>query len=140
MLCQVGAVISAREASERVGSSGSGRRKEQQDSSERGPAHFSVSLFSFANRRPDDRQSLWASAFEIYDISNNNITNPAFLGTVGLNWQVMGFGNFSSRGETDMILRGSARTNPRAGFASGKVPELLCEAALKKLHEHLYSD
>jgi hypothetical protein len=37
---------------------------------------------------------------------------------------------------------GSARTTcrPRAGSASGKVPELLCEAALKKLHEHLYSD
>src|SRR5262249_58780462 len=36
----------------------------------------------------------------------------------------------------------SARTTcrPRAGSASGKVPELLCEAALKKLHEHLYSD
>src|SRR5262245_6104018 len=42
---------------------------------------------------------------EVYDISNNLITNAAFLGTVGLDWQVMGFGNFSSRGETDMILR-----------------------------------
>ena len=37
---------------------------------------------------------------------------------------------------------GSARTTcrPRAGSASRKVPELLREAALKKLHEHLYSD
>jgi hypothetical protein len=43
--------------------------------------------------------------FEVYDISNNNITNAAFLGTVGLNWQVAGFGNFSSLGETDMMLR-----------------------------------
>src|SRR5262245_49772731 len=43
--------------------------------------------------------------FEVYDISNNLITNAAFLGTVGIDWQVMGFGNFSSRGETDMILR-----------------------------------
>ena len=45
--------------------------------------------------------------FRVYDISNsnNNITNTAFLGSVGLDWQVMGFGNFSSRGETDMILR-----------------------------------
>jgi hypothetical protein len=43
--------------------------------------------------------------FEVYDISNNLITNAAFLGTVGLDWKVMGFGNFSSRGETDMILR-----------------------------------
>jgi hypothetical protein len=25
-----------------------------------------------------------------------------------MDWQVMGFGNFSSRGETDMILRNSA--------------------------------
>jgi hypothetical protein len=29
----------------------------------------------------------------------------AFLGNVGLEWQVMGFGNFSSLGETDMVLR-----------------------------------
>src|SRR5262245_10092836 len=43
--------------------------------------------------------------FEVYDISNNNITNAGLLGNVGLDWQVMGFGNFSSRGETDMILR-----------------------------------
>src|SRR5207302_7676910 len=43
--------------------------------------------------------------FQVYDISNNNITNSAFLGTVGLDWQVMGFGNFSSLGETDMLLR-----------------------------------
>jgi hypothetical protein len=46
----------------------------------------------------------WAG-FEVYDISNNNITNAGFLGNVGLDWQVMGFGNFGSRGETDMILR-----------------------------------
>jgi hypothetical protein len=43
--------------------------------------------------------------FEVYDISNNNITNAAFLGAIGLEWQVMGFGNFSSLGETDMMLR-----------------------------------
>ena len=44
--------------------------------------------------------------FEVYDISNNNITNAAFLGGVGLEWQVSGFGNFSSNpGETDMMLR-----------------------------------
>jgi hypothetical protein len=34
--------------------------------------------------------------FEVYDISNNLITNAAFLGSVGTNWQVMGFGDFSS--------------------------------------------
>src|SRR5262249_29097235 len=46
--------------------------------------------------------------FEVYDISNNLITNAAFLGAVGLDWQVMGFGNFSSAGENDMILRNSS--------------------------------
>jgi hypothetical protein len=30
--------------------------------------------------------------FEVYDIANNNITGAAFLGTVGLNWQLAGFG------------------------------------------------
>jgi hypothetical protein len=39
---------------------------------------------------------------EVYDINNNQITNAAFMGTVGLNWQVGGFGNFSSRGESDI--------------------------------------
>jgi hypothetical protein len=44
-------------------------------------------------------------AFEVYDISNNQITNAVSMGAVGLNWQVGGFGNFSSLGESDMILR-----------------------------------
>ena len=55
-------------------------------------------------------RSASTGGFEVYDISNNKITNAdaAFLGNVGLNWQVMGFGNFSSiPGETDMILRNS---------------------------------
>jgi hypothetical protein len=37
--------------------------------------------------------------------SNNQITNTAFLSTVGLNWQVSGIGNFSGLGESDMLLR-----------------------------------
>jgi hypothetical protein len=47
-----------------------------------------------------------SGAFEVYNISDNNIINAASLGAVGLNWQFGGFGDFSSRpGETDMILR-----------------------------------
>jgi hypothetical protein len=42
---------------------------------------------------------------EVYDISNNQITNAAFMGTVGLNWQFSGIGNFSGLGESDMLLR-----------------------------------
>jgi hypothetical protein len=50
-----------------------------------------------------------SGAFEVYNISANNIINAASLGAVGLNWQFGGFGDFSSRaGETDMILRNSA--------------------------------
>jgi len=44
-------------------------------------------------------------AFQVYNISNNSIINSVALGTVGLDWQVGGFGNFSSLGESDMILR-----------------------------------
>jgi hypothetical protein len=45
---------------------------------------------------------------EVYDIANNQITNAAFMGTVGLDWKTSGFGNFSSNpGETDMLLRNS---------------------------------
>ena len=36
-------------------------------------------------------------ALQVYDIANGQITNSAALGTVGLDWQVGGFGNFSSR-------------------------------------------
>jgi hypothetical protein len=43
---------------------------------------------------------------EVYGIGNNQITGAAFMGTVGLDWQILGVGNFSSiPGETDMIMR-----------------------------------
>jgi hypothetical protein len=50
-----------------------------------------------------------SGAFQVYNVApnNNNITGSASLGTVGLEWEVGGFGNFSSLGETDMILRDS---------------------------------
>jgi hypothetical protein len=50
-----------------------------------------------------------SGAFQVYNIApnNNNITGSARLGTVGLEWQIAGFGNFSSLGESDMILRDS---------------------------------
>jgi hypothetical protein len=51
-------------------------------------------------------------AFEVYDISGNKITFAAPMGTVGLDWQPVSdafgnssVGNFSSLGESDMILR-----------------------------------
>src|SRR2546428_14120352 len=47
-----------------------------------------------------------SGALEVYNINNNRFTATANLGTVGLNWQVAGFGHFSSNpGETDMLLR-----------------------------------
>ena len=51
-----------------------------------------------------------AGAFEVYNIINNNITSGALAGTVSLDWWTLGFGNFSSRGETDMLMRNS-KTN-----------------------------
>jgi len=48
-----------------------------------------------------------SGAFQVYNVApnNNNIAGSASLGTVGLNWQFSGIGNFSSLGETDMMLR-----------------------------------
>jgi len=43
--------------------------------------------------------------FEVYDIANNQITGATFLGTVGLDWQVAGFGPVSGPGASDMVLR-----------------------------------
>jgi hypothetical protein len=50
-----------------------------------------------------------SGAFRVYNVSPNddNITGSVLLGTVGLEWEVGGFGNFSSLGQTDMILRDS---------------------------------
>jgi len=49
-------------------------------------------------------------AFEVYDISNNTTTSAASLGAVGLEWQVSGFGDLSSRaGETDMLMSATSR-------------------------------
>jgi Subtilase family len=48
-----------------------------------------------------------SGAFQVYNIAPNsiNLTGSASLGAVGLNWQFSGTGNFSSLGETDMLLR-----------------------------------
>jgi hypothetical protein len=39
---------------------------------------------------------------EVYDIANNQITNAAFIGTVGRDWVFSGLGNFSG---VDLLLR-----------------------------------
>src|SRR5262249_60489409 len=44
-------------------------------------------------------------AFMIYDISNDQITSSSLLGTVGLEWQVAGFGPMNGAGTSDMALR-----------------------------------
>jgi hypothetical protein len=43
-------------------------------------------------------------AFQLYDISNNQITSAFSLGAVGLNWQVAGFGPLNGAGTSDMVL------------------------------------
>src|SRR5204863_976790 len=43
--------------------------------------------------------------FEVYDVANNQITSAFSLGTVGLDWQVAGFGPISGAGASDMVLR-----------------------------------
>jgi hypothetical protein len=51
--------------------------------------------------------SIRGGGFEVYDIANNNITNAAFLGAVGLNWELAAFGDFNQDSMTDMMLRNS---------------------------------
>ena len=44
--------------------------------------------------------------FEAYTVSENTITDPTTMGAAGLDWQVAGFGDFSSTpGEIDMVTR-----------------------------------
>ena len=42
---------------------------------------------------------------EVYDIANNQITGAAFMGTVGLDWQVAGVAPVHGPGTTDLVLR-----------------------------------
>jgi V8-like Glu-specific endopeptidase len=68
-----------------------------------------AALSGFANTTDMVLRDSNSGAFEVYNISGNNIINAASLGAVGLDWQFGGFGDFSSRpGETDMILRNSS--------------------------------
>jgi hypothetical protein len=48
---------------------------------------------------------------EVYDISNNQITGAAFLGTVGLDWQFAGIAPANGAGSSDLVLR---NVNPGA--------------------------
>ena len=50
-------------------------------------------------------RSASTGGFEVYDISNDQITGAASLGAVGLDFQGAGFGDFNRDGSTDMILR-----------------------------------
>src|SRR2546430_9376748 len=51
-------------------------------------------------------RTLSTGGLEVYDISNNQVTGAAFIGTIGLDWQFSGVGNFSGvPGETDLLLR-----------------------------------
>jgi len=44
-------------------------------------------------------------AFEIYDISNSQLTSAAPMGQVGLEWSVVGFGSINGAGSSDMLMR-----------------------------------
>src|SRR5262249_20317246 len=42
---------------------------------------------------------------EVYDINNNRLTNAAFIGTVGLDWQFAGIAPVHGAGESDLVVR-----------------------------------
>jgi hypothetical protein len=61
---------------------------------------------NFGSRGENDVLLRGGTAFVVADIANDQISGMAPLGTVGLNWQLGGFGNFSGNpGEYDMLLR-----------------------------------
>jgi hypothetical protein len=53
---------------------------------------------------------------QVYNIDNNQITGSASLGTVGLDWQFSGIGNFSGSGTSDLLVRSS-----NTGATSAKI-------------------
>ena len=42
---------------------------------------------------------------ELYDISNNQLTGAAFIGTVGLDWKFAGIAPANGAGTSDLVLR-----------------------------------
>ena len=42
---------------------------------------------------------------EVYDITNNQLTGAAFIGTVGLDWQFAGIAPIHAPGASDLVLR-----------------------------------
>ena len=73
---------------------------------------WSVAGFGDFSTRANETDMLMRNSntgqFEVYDISNNQITSAAPMGQVGLEWSIAGFGDFSGRAnETDMLMRNS---------------------------------
>jgi hypothetical protein len=67
---------------------------------------------------------------EVYDIANSQITNAAFIGTVGLDWQFSGVGNFSGvPDETDLLLRNSTTGGMEVYNIAKRLPPALPLAA-----------
>jgi len=57
-----------------------------------------------------------AGGLQVYNIANNQLGASSPIGTVGLDWQFSGVGNFSSvPGESDLLLRNVNPTGPNAG-------------------------
>jgi hypothetical protein len=42
---------------------------------------------------------------EVYNISNNQLTGAAFIGTIGLDWQFAGIAPIRAPGASDLVLR-----------------------------------
>jgi hypothetical protein len=58
--------------------------------------NFSIGNFSSLGESDMFLRSQTTGGLEVYDISHNQITNAAFMGTVGLDWFIVGVGDFSS--------------------------------------------
>src|SRR5215831_21009042 len=60
-----------------------------------------MSTYTYATL--DDPSATWTVVF----FNGVEISGSTFMGTVGLNWQFSGVGNFSGRGTSDVLLRNS---------------------------------
>ena len=68
--------------------------------------NFSIGNFSGLGEADMILRSQTTGGLEVYDISHNQITNTAFMGTVGLDSGIVGVGDFSSNpSETDLMMR-----------------------------------
>src|SRR2546430_13705388 len=76
--------------------------------------------------------TLFRSKLQVYNIDNNQISGSASLGTIALNWQFSGIGNFGGAGTSDLLVRNSNTRSEEHTSELQSQSNLVCRLLLEK--------